>query len=50
MKKVKRLCIYPNKDTEPKMHTLYECHGKSGTTESTVLWFLEPPEIGRAHV
>lgn len=43
MKKVKRLCIYPNKDTEPKMHTLYECHGKSGTTESTVLWFLEPP-------
>lgn len=46
MKKVKRLCIYPNKDTEPKMHTLYECHGKSGTTESTVLWFLEPPVKG----
>lgn len=44
--KVKRLCIYPNKDTEPKMHTLYECHGKSGTTESTVLWFLEPPVKG----
>lgn len=46
MKKVRRLCMYPNKDTEPKIHILYECHGKSGTTESTVLWFLEPPVKG----
>ncbi len=46
MKKVRRLCMYPNKDSEPKMHTLYECHGKSGTTASTVLWFLEPPVKG----
>ena len=46
MNKVRRLCMYPNKDSEPKMHTLYECHGKSGTTESTVLWFLEPPVKG----
>ena len=46
MKKLRRLCIYPNKDTEPKMHMLYECNGKKGTTESTVLWFLEPPVKG----
>lgn len=46
MKKLRRLCIYPNKDTEPKMHMLYECNGKSGTAASTVLWFLEPPVKG----
>lgn len=46
MKKLKRLCIYPNKDPEPKMHMLYECHGKSGTTDSTVFWFLKPPVKG----
>lgn len=46
MKKLRRLCTYPNKDTDPRMHTLYECHGKSGTNESTILWFLEPPAKG----
>lgn len=46
MKKLRRLCIYPNKDTEPKMHMLYECNGKNGTTASTMLWFLEPPVKG----
>ena len=46
MKKIRRLCMWPGRDSEPKMHTLYECHGKSGTTGSTVLWFLEEPKIG----
>lgn len=46
MKKVRRLCMYPNKDITPRMHLLYECHGKNGTTASTMLWFLEPPVKG----
>lgn len=46
MKKVRRLCIYPNKAITPKMHLLYECNGKNGTTASTVLWFLELPVKG----
>lgn len=46
MIKLRRLCIYPNKDTEPKMHILHECHAKCGTTASTVVWFLEQPIKG----
>lgn len=38
--------MVPFKDDEPKMHTLYECHGKVGTTASTILWFLSVPKKG----
>lgn len=46
-KKIRRLCMVPFEDDEPKMHTLYECHGKNGTTASTILWFLEEPKKGK---
>lgn len=46
MKKIRRLCIHPRYDSEPKMHTLYECIGKVGTTATTVLWFMDVPQIG----
>lgn len=45
-KKLRRLCMEPLVDKEPKMHTLYECHGKVGTTASTILWFMEEPKKG----
>lgn len=45
-KKIKRLCMKPWEDTEPKMHTLYECVGKNGTTSTTILWFMEEPQKG----
>ena len=28
MKKIRRLCTWPGQDSVPKMHTLYEYHGK----------------------
>lgn len=46
MKKLRRLCMVPREDNEPKMHTLYECTGKVGTTSTTILWFLEEPKKG----
>lgn len=46
MKKIRRLCIWPGRDSVPKMHALYEYHGKFGTTGSTILWFLEQPKAG----
>ena len=46
MKKIRRLCTWPGQDSVPKMHTLYEYHGKFGTTGSTILWFLEQPKVG----
>lgn len=46
MKKLRRLCTYPGKDDKPKMHMLYECRGKSGTSASTILWFLDLPRKG----
>lgn len=46
MKKLKRLCINPVEGNEPRMQTLYECHGKVGTTSSTRLWFLQEPKKG----
>lgn len=38
--------MYPRHDSEPKMHTIYECIGKAGTKGTTVLWFLEAPKKG----
>lgn len=45
-KKLRRLCINPLEDIEPKMHTLYECVGKNGTTATTRFWFLSEPTKG----
>lgn len=42
--------MWPGRDSEPKMHTLYECHGKSGTTGSTVLWFFGGTENRRGYL
>lgn len=44
--KIKRLCMLPLEDDKPKMHILFECHGKVGTTASTILWFLSEPRKG----
>lgn len=46
-KKIRRLCINPSEDNEPKMHTLFECLGKVGTTSTTRLWFMEEPQKGK---
>ena len=46
-KKIRRKCMYPNVDKEPKMHTLYECLGKVGTTATDIIWFLDKPEKGK---
>ena len=43
---IRRLCMEPYKDEEPKMHTLYGCYGKYGTTSSTKLWFMSEPKVG----
>lgn len=45
-KKLRRLCMNPQCDVDPKMHTLYECVGKIGTHSTTVIWFLENPQKG----
>lgn len=45
MKKLRRLCTFPD-DTEPKMHTIYEYHGKLGTMGSTILWLDRIPVVG----
>ena len=46
MKKLKRLITDP-KTRELKMRMLYEYEAKVGTTGSTVVWLLEPAEIGK---
>lgn len=45
-RKVRRLCIDPRKDKEPKMHSLYECTGKVDTGSSNMIWFLDEPKVG----
>lgn len=45
-KRIRRLCMKPGEDIEPKIHTLYECVGKNGTSSTTVLWFMEEPKKG----
>ena len=44
MKELRKLCMHPLCDAEPKMHTIYEYIGKAGTKGTTVLWFLEIPK------
>lgn len=51
MKKIRRKTMVDCKmmgyfDEEPKMHTLYECHGKYGTHGTSIFWLLAEPKIG----
>lgn len=46
-KTLRRLCMIPFKEDEPKMHTLYECSAKVGTTSTTRIWFMDIPEKGK---